>query len=403
MARVLFLTTSFPSGPEDGVCGYVYDLARRLAVSHGHDVRVLAPSAEGVDLAPASAFEPVRVERFAYPWLGRRRFDAAADLGALVRASRRALGEAGVFTTAFAARAARAARSADVVCSHWLVPGGIAGALARRRNRPHVAVAHGGDVHLLAGMGGGAMLARLVAARADRLVFVSPDLRERFARLAPGAERRSEVVPMGADLGPPAPTGEVEALRASAGGCMVALFLGRLVSIKGADILLDAASRAPQVDVWIAGDGPEMRRLRAKAEATRLRVSFFGRVDRMRRRALLDACDVVVVPSRIERDGRTEGMPVVCAEAFAAGKPVVATRAGGLARAIDDGRAGLLVPADDAEALATALARLGSDRALADRLRSGAVSSSFGAERTASAFDRILRSVVRPPWSPHLG
>jgi glycosyltransferase involved in cell wall biosynthesis len=396
VARVLFLTSSFPSAPEDGVCGYVYDLARRLTVDHGQDVRVLAP--ESIDGRGVGGFEPVRVERFTYPWFGRRRFHSDADLGALVRASRasRVLGEASIFSATFAARALRAARWADVVCSHWLVPAGLAGALVRRRARPHVAVAHGGDVHLLTSTPGGGAVARTVAARSDRLVFVSADLARRFSRLAPGAERRSEVVPMGADLGPAAAEDEVARLRATldAETRVVALFLGRLVSIKGVDVLLDAASRAPGVAVWIAGEGPEEERLRVRAEAARLPVSFFGKVGRMRRRVLLEACDVVVMPSRVEPGGRAEGMPVVCAEAFAVGRPVVATRTGGLAEAVVDGRTGILVPADDAEALTAALVRFGSDDVLAARLRSGARTAAYGAERTAAQFDRILRSVV---------
>jgi glycosyltransferase involved in cell wall biosynthesis len=239
-------------------------------------------------------------------------------------------------------------------------------------------------------------VARAVAARSDRLVFVSADLARRFSRLAPGAERRSEVVPMGADLGPPAPSEEVARLRSSVETetRVVALYLGRLVSIKGVDVLLDAASRTRGVAVWVAGEGPEEERLRARAEAARLPVSFFGKVDRMRRRALLEACDVVVMPSRVEPGGRAEGRPVVCAEAFAAGRPVVAARTGGLVEAVEDGRPGLLVPPDDAEALAAALARLAEDEALTARLRSGAAAAAFGAERTAAEFDRILRSVV---------
>jgi glycosyltransferase involved in cell wall biosynthesis len=392
--RVLFLTTSFPAAPEDGVCGYVYDLARRLAVDCGHDVRVLAPEDEGA--VDAGAFAPVRVDRFSYPWPGRRRFRAGADMGALVRGG--ALAEGGLFSAALAARATGAARGVDVVCSHWFVPAGLAGALARRRNRPHVAVAHGGDVHLLAGTAGGRLAARMIAARSDRLVFVSADLERRFARLAPGAESRSEVVAMGADLGPPPAAGEAARLRATFGGGarVVALFLGRLVPIKGVDVLLDAAAREPGIAVWIAGDGPEEERLRKRVGVARLPVSFFGRVDRMRRRALLEACDVVVVPSRVEADGRAEGTPVTCAEALVAGRPVVATRAGGVAETIDDGRTGLLVPPGDAAALAAALARVGSDGGLARGLREGAASAaaSFGMRRSAADFDRILRSVA---------
>lgn len=250
---------------------------------------------------------------------------------------------------------------------------------------------------MLERMRAGPRIARTIAARADRLVFVSEDLSRRFARLVPGVETRAAIVPMGADLGPAASTEEVARLRTLVGesGRIAVLFLGRLVPIKGVDVLLDAASRVPGVALWIAGDGPEERGLRERAEAARLPVSFFGRVDRSARRVLLDACDVVAIPSRTATDGRGEGMPVVCAEAFAAGKPVVATRSGGLVAAVEDGRTGLLVEPDDPTALAAALARFVADRTLAARLAEGASRGAYGADRTAAEIDRILRSVAR--------
>jgi len=377
---------------DDGVCGFVFDLARRLALDHGHEVRVVAPLTSRT--SDDAAFAPVTVERVGYPWPRARRFRADVDLGDLARAG--AWAEGASFVSAFTAHVARAARHADAICSQWLVPAGFAGALARRAHRPHVAIAHGGDVHLLERMPGGKRVAREIASRTDRLVFVSDDLAMRFGRLAPAARARSEIVPMGAEIGTPAPASEVADLRASLreDQFVAVLFLGRLVSIKGVDVLLDAAARVPGIALWVAGDGPESRDLRARAEAARLPVSFFGRVDRKRRRALLDACDVVAIPSRIASDSRGEGMPVVCAEAFAAGRPVVATRTGGLAHAIGGDRTGLLVEPDDPAALAAALARFVADRGLAVRLGEAAAREGFSAERTTAEIDRILQSVA---------
>ena len=376
------------------MCGYVYDLARRLAEEHGHDVRVVAPWSPGV--ARDHELLPVRVERFRHPWPGARRLDGASDAGASVRSSTLARLEAIPFATALAARAARGRRWADVVCSHWLVPAGAAAALVGAR--PHVAVAHGGDVHLLERMPAGAPLARAIAARTDRIVCVSRDLAARVAALAPAA--RTEVVAMGAEIGPaPAPE-EAARFRAELGvgqppaGRPVALFLGRLVPIKGADLLVEAAARAG-VDVWIAGEGPELDRLRERARADTLRVSFLGCIDRRRRRLALEACDVVVAPSRIESDGREEGTPVACAEALAAGRPVVASETGGIRELIEDGRTGLLVPPGDAGALAAALARFAGDGELRGRLRAGArdAGPSVTMRATAARIDGIFREV----------
>jgi phosphatidyl-myo-inositol dimannoside synthase len=390
VARVLFLTSSYPASPDDGVCGYVHDLARTLVDAHGHEVRVLAPAGRGA--TDDAAFAPVRVERFRHPWPLGRRLSADADMGAAVAGSRAARVEAASFTTALAARARRVAREADLVCSHWLVPAGVVGSSL---GRPHVAVAHGGDVHLLSRVAWGARVARRIAARDARVVCVSRDLARRFVALAPTA--RPEVIAMGAEIGPAPEPGAAAALRdeLGAGDRTVVLFLGRLVRVKGADTLLDAAARVPRVAVWIAGDGPELERLRERARAARLDVSFLGRVDRRRRRLALEACDAVVVPSRIERGRRAEGAPVVCAESYAAGRPVIATGTGGIVDTIDDERTGLLVPPDDPAALAAALARFAADADLRRRLGANAASraTEYSMATTAERFQRLFEGL----------
>jgi glycosyltransferase involved in cell wall biosynthesis len=72
---------------------------------------------------------------------------------------------------------------------------------------------------------------------------------------------------------------------------------------------------------------------------------------------VLAAADVVVLASR------AEGLGVAALEAMAAGRPVIGTRVGGLAEVIDDGRTGVLVPPEDPQALADALATLCADAA----------------------------------------
>jgi hypothetical protein len=177
---------------------------------------------------------------------------------------------------------------------------------------------------------------------------------------------------------------------------MVALFLGRLHAIKAVDVLIEAASLVSGCRLWIAGEGPERATLRRLAEARGIDAWFLGQLDRRRRRIALDACDVVAVPSRIEASGRSEGMPVVVAEALAAGRPLVATAAGGIPEVIEDGRNGLLVPPDDASALAQALLRLACCPRLRETLARG---TSISAERlsmraTAAVFDGIFTELI---------
>ena len=390
MARILFLTSSYPSSPEDGVCGFIDDLARTLVESHGHSVRVLAPPGD------LTGFEPVEVRAVGHPWPFARRLLAGADLGAAVRGSRAGQSEAVSLTLALAGAAFMSRSWADVTISHWLTPSAVAASLAGIRR--HVAVAHGGDVHLLAGLPAGRQLARFVVVNADRIVCVSDDLGRRLVSLAPAAASKLDVIPMGARLGPEPNPPEVRAFldSHSTDGSTRVLFLGRLQPIKGVDVLIEAASRVPGIDLWIAGDGPEHARLLEQAQAARLRVSFLGRIDRRERRVALAACDVVAIPSRIEQNGRMEGTPVVCAESYVSGRPVIATRTGGLVDAVEDGKTGLLVPPDDAEALAHALRRFSTDPELGRRLAEGAraVAPRFDMATTAAAFDTIVADVI---------
>ena len=104
------------------------------------------------------------------------------------------------------------------------------------------------------------------------------------------------------------------------------LFLGRLVPIKGVDLLLQAAAGLDRnVTLRIAGDGPERARLTALAAQLGVNAQFEGWVVGARKEELLHACDALVVPSR-----PGDGLPTVLAEARARALPIVATRVGAI-------------------------------------------------------------------------
>ena len=145
---------------------------------------------------------------------------------------------------------------------------------------------------------------------------------------------------------------------ATASEKIVLLSLSRLHEKKGLDILLRALVELPDCVAWIAGDGPLEADLRTLAERLGIagRARFLGwRADRG---ALLRAADICVLPSRYEPFG------TVMLEAWAAGTPLVAAASKGPAELIEDGGNGLLVPVDDAAALAAAIRRLIDDAAL---------------------------------------
>ena len=145
-------------------------------------------------------------------------------------------------------------------------------------------------------------------------------------------------------------------------GAPLVLALGRLHRNKAFDVLVRALPHLPGVHAIIAGEGPERAALEslARAEGVSARLHLPGW--RHDTGALLAACDVLACPSRHEPLGN------VVVEAFAAGRPVVAAAAAGPRELVRPGEDGLLVPLEDAAALATSLGLVLAAPALAARL-----------------------------------
>ncbi len=126
-----------------------------------------------------------------------------------------------------------------------------------------------------------------------------------------------------------------------------ALFLGRLTREKGIETLLAAWERlSPAVTLKIAGDGP-LRGAVEKAAAQNPAIEYVGRVEREQVFALLDKCAYLVFPSEW-----FETFGLVAVEAFAKGKPVIASRLGAMAEIIKDHHNGLHFKPGDVQDLA---------------------------------------------------
>jgi phosphatidyl-myo-inositol dimannoside synthase len=149
--------------------------------------------------------------------------------------------------------------------------------------------------------------------------------------------------------------------------------LGRLVRRKGVHRLIEAypdlAARVPNVSVLVAGAGPEERRLRRLARATRARVRFLGRVSEENAPSVLGVAEVFAFPV-VERWAgmEAEGLGVVLVEAAACGVPCVTGRSGGTAEAVIDGTTGFVVNARRRAELVHAISSLLEDRELARRM-----------------------------------
>jgi glycosyltransferase involved in cell wall biosynthesis len=167
---------------------------------------------------------------------------------------------------------------------------------------------------------------------------------------------------------------------------------------KGHRFLFEAAAElkrgGDRLHYKIAGDGPELEKLRALAAALGLQaeIEFVGFVSDVA--AFLASIDLFVLPSLFE------GLGVAALEAMAAGKPVIATEVGGLSELVEDRRTGLLVPPGDAHALARAIHELVSQDDLMRELGENGrrrVAERFTMERMARQNEAYYYELLAAP------
>ncbi len=172
---------------------------------------------------------------------------------------------------------------------------------------------------------------------------------------------------------------------------VVVLALGRLHRVKGFDVLLHAMTRAPDLHLWIAGDGPERGTLTAQLHSLGLagRVRLIGWREDVP--ALMAAADMLVCPSRHEPLGN------VVLEAWAQRLPVIASAAEGPRELIRPGLTGELVPLGDADALAAAMQALAADPARRAELAEAAYAvyaADFAAAKVTAAYRDLIERVA---------
>jgi glycogen synthase len=316
--RILLISPSYHP-----VLGGLQTVTRQVAralASQGHDVRVVAnryprslPATEAVDGVP--------VERWLF-------FNSFGDL---LRARRPELALASLYYNhSSAKRLNRLVENfrPDVVNLHFPEPR-LAPILQVRRDIPFrlVVSVHGDDIERWfreSASDRGRRVVRRMLESADAVTACSGYLLQQAIELEPVVAGKATVIHNGVDharfLAPavyhhPRP---------------YILAYGRHTHKKGFDLLLESfapvSQRFPQVDLILAGAGEETGRLRKLRDRLRLeqRVLFYGRAEPEEVVRLLKGCRLVVIPSREEPFG------IVAAEALLSGRPLVATRVGGL-------------------------------------------------------------------------
>jgi sugar transferase (PEP-CTERM/EpsH1 system associated) len=240
---------------------------------------------------------------------------------------------------------------------------------------------------------------RLLARRTRIVVTVSEALARHYQDTCRSWATEVRTIHNGVDDKCYVPAADTAAAKAALGlpaGALVAGSVGRLVPVKGFDLLLEATASilkaVPETHLLLVGDGPELQPLQAAAARLGIteRVHFAGHKSDVV--PYYQAMDVYVNSSH------SEGISNGILEALACGVPVVATAVGGspeiLARA---GIAGTLVPPEDAAALAAGLSQyLQNDKGRALRRAAGrqAIADHFNLSRMVSQYVALYRAVA---------
>jgi len=244
------------------------------------------------------------------------------------------------------------------------------------------------------------LLERWLARRTTALVAVSPEVRDDLVSLGVAPSEKFTVVRLGIELDQrvrddDAVRSETRRVLGIPDDRFVVGWIGRMTAVKRIDDVLQAVrllrDRGVDALLCLVGDGPDRDGAEQRAHDLGIvrDTLFVGYQDDVA--PYYSAFDALILPSA------NEGTPVSAIESLAAGRPVVATRVGGVPDVVRDRVDGFLVEPGDVEAMADRLAELAADPALRHRLGEAgraSVHERYSVERLLDDTDRLYRSLL---------
>ena len=356
---------------------------------HGYDTTLVAGSlARGEDSMEFVADElGVKVERL--PGL-RRDISPIRDVLAVLRLAQLIKRERPTILHTHTAKAGAVGRMAALVSGDARPP------IVVHTFHGHVLRGYFGPLRTL----GFRLLERWLARGTDALVAVSPEVRDDLVRLGVAPREKFTVVRLGIELEARLGSGrngrdETRRVLGIAPERFTVGWIGRMTGVKRTgDVLLafkELRERGVDALLCMVGDGPERAQVEQRAHDLGIirDTLFLGYQEDVA--PFYSAFDAMILPSG------NEGTPVSAMESLAAGRPVVATRVGGVPDVVRDGEDGFLVELGDVRELAGALERLAEDSEL--RVRMGEAGRArvlprYAVQRLVDDVDRLYRSLL---------
>ena len=386
--KILTFSTLYPNAQKPGHGIFVETRLRHLVASGQVEARVVAPVpwfplhhprfGNYAELAKVERREQrfgIDIAHPRYPVLPKVGMNAAP---ALLAAGARAT----------LARMLDQGYDFDLIDAHYFYPDGVAAAmLGKYFNKPVVITARGSDITLFPSFRLPRKMIVWAARRAAGVITVCDALRDEVVQL--GVDP-AKVVSLrnGVDLQLFQPV-ERESVRARLGlDRFTLLAVGHLVPVKAQQLAVAALAQLPDVQLLIAGNGPQRGMLErlANEHGVAQRVRFLGAVPQAQLRDYYGAADALVLPS--ER----EGWANVLLEAMACGTPVVASRVWGTPEVVAAPEAGLLMAERSAAGLADAVRALRA--AYPDRAATRRYAERFSWDDTTAGQVALFRRIL---------
>lgn len=243
----------------------------------------------------------------------------------------------------------------DLLDAHYFYPDGVAAAMiARKLNKKLVITARGTDLNLIPKYTLPRKQILWAANQASAIITVCGALKDVLMDM--GIEdRKVKVLRNGVDLEVFSPPSNRNELRQKLGMKQVSLLsVGLLIERKGHHLVVEALQDLPDVHLYIAGSGPEEKRLKNLAINKNVdkRVTFLGNIPHEKLKEYYGASDIMILASS------REGWANVLLESMACGTPVVATDIWGTPEVVQSPESGLLIEERNADAISEGVKKL---------------------------------------------